>query len=227
MKKILAPIKERILLYIQNKGFEKMKFFENLDISASNFRGKGLYSEVGGEAIAKILSQYKDLNPEWLLTGNGLMLKDYKKESSPYKYQEKTTRATHLPPCLDNTQSAINDNLELYSPEETDTDKWFPEATATIRYHGSDMLEFPPGCILTLKEIGDKDLIVWGQNYCVETAEYRLIKKLQKSNNKNFITAYSSNPEQYADGKLIHEPIDIPKESIKHLFKILGYIVKT
>lgn len=76
MDKILAPIKQRIIQFIDFKGFEKKNFFENLEISASNFRSQSLFSEVGGDVIAKISSAYPEINTEWLLIGKGPMLRD-------------------------------------------------------------------------------------------------------------------------------------------------------
>ena len=75
MDKILAPIKQRILQYVDFKQIERKSFFGDLNVATSNFRGSALYSEVGGDVIAKILSNYTELNAEWLLTGSGEMLK--------------------------------------------------------------------------------------------------------------------------------------------------------
>ncbi len=75
MVKIKAPIKERILQFIDYKGFSKKYFFENLGVSASNFRSQNLYSEISGDVIAKILSQYPVINPDWLIMGTGGMLR--------------------------------------------------------------------------------------------------------------------------------------------------------
>lgn len=76
MEKILAPIKQRIIQYIEYKGIAKGRFFGSIEVSASNFRSKSLYSEVGGDVIAKISSIYPEINLEWLLTGKGNMLKN-------------------------------------------------------------------------------------------------------------------------------------------------------
>ena len=73
--KILAPIKRRIVEFIENQQIEKKFFFENLGVASSNFRGKALYSEVSADIIAKILSLYPNSNAEWFLLGNGEMLK--------------------------------------------------------------------------------------------------------------------------------------------------------
>lgn len=75
MDKILAPIKQRILQFVDYKQIERKNFFGELNVATSNFRGSALYSEVGGDVIAKILSNHPKLNAEWLLTGNGDMLK--------------------------------------------------------------------------------------------------------------------------------------------------------
>lgn len=76
MDKNLAQIKQRIIKYLENKGIVKENFFQMVDISPSNFKSKGLYSEIGGDKIAQILSIYTDLNPTWLITGRGSMLTD-------------------------------------------------------------------------------------------------------------------------------------------------------
>lgn len=76
MDKILAPIKQRIIKFIEFKGFEKIKYYEKLGASASNFRSTSLKSEIGGEVIAKILSLNSDLSSDWLLTGKEPMIKE-------------------------------------------------------------------------------------------------------------------------------------------------------
>ena len=74
MEKI-SPIKENILYFLEKQGITKTDFCEKTGISYANIKGKGLYSEIGGTQIGKILSSYSNLSPEWLLTGNGQMLK--------------------------------------------------------------------------------------------------------------------------------------------------------
>lgn len=74
MDKTLSPIKQRVLKYIDNKRIKKVSFFEITNISASNFKGKAIESELGGDKIVSILTNYKDINPYWLLLGEGEML---------------------------------------------------------------------------------------------------------------------------------------------------------
>lgn len=110
--------------------------------------------------------------------------------------------------------------------EYIDTGDWFKNATAAIRHYGESMLEYPAGCILAIKEVINRDLIVPGRDYVIETSEYRVTKRLQSGKDENYFAAYSTNPEKYADGRLVFEPFEIPKEEIKHLSLVLGYVVK-
>ena len=116
---------------------------------------------------------------------------------------------------LDNTSVA----------EYIDTGDWFKEATAAIRHYGDSMVEYPSGSILALKRVYDLNLLIWGRNYCIETTEFRITKRLQDGG-EDYILAYSSNTETYPDGTLIHSPIKIPKVSIRHIDLVLGCVAK-
>lgn len=122
----------------------------------------------------------------------------------------------------------LNANMNGVSKptEYIDTGDWFKNATAAIRHYGESMIEYPTGCILAIKEVVDRELIVPGRDYVIETSEYRVTKRIQLGKDEQHFTAYSTNPETYADGRLIHEPFDIPKEAITHIFLVLGYVVK-
>lgn len=76
MNKVLAPIKARIIQFIDNHGIDRESFFEKIGVASSNFRGVGRYSEIGGDKIVKILTHFKELNPAWLVMGEGKMLRD-------------------------------------------------------------------------------------------------------------------------------------------------------
>lgn len=72
----ISPIKERILYFIENQGITKKDFCDKTRISYANMRGKSLLSEIGGEQLSEILSQYSEISPDWLVTGRGEMLRN-------------------------------------------------------------------------------------------------------------------------------------------------------
>lgn len=115
MDKILAPIKARIIQFAEIKKITKKDFFEELGVSASNFRSSGLKSEVGGDVIAKILAQYPEINPQWLITGDGEMFKeinppnldDSKDIAVVYDREVKSLQYTDQTETLSNTHGNI------------------------------------------------------------------------------------------------------------------------
>ena len=79
MDKIFT-IKERILYFIENQDIKKVDFFNKTQIASSNFKGEGKKSEIGGDKMVRILTEYPQISAEWLLTGVGEMLKSNKIE---------------------------------------------------------------------------------------------------------------------------------------------------
>jgi len=78
----ISPIKQRILQYIEYKKISKEFFCQKTGISTGNLKGKSLLSEIGGTQIVEILSIFEEISPEWLLTGNGTMIKNITKTSN-------------------------------------------------------------------------------------------------------------------------------------------------
>lgn len=138
----------------------------------------------------------------------------------------------NLIPFYDNVSSIGGNNDRIANmdsvsepTEYIDAGDWFKNATAAIRHYGDSMTEYPPGCILALKEVIERQLVVWGKDYVIETNEYRVTKRVQRGNSDDHIRAYSSNTEAYPDGRLIHEPLDIAWNDVGRIFLVLGYVV--
>ncbi|UIR56074.1 hypothetical protein LZQ00_17645 [Sphingobacterium sp. SRCM116780] len=72
----MSNIKERVLLIAESKGINRMTFFEELGLSYANFKGIQKNSALSSDTVVIILSKYKDINPIWLLIGEGEMYKD-------------------------------------------------------------------------------------------------------------------------------------------------------
>ena len=75
MSNKFSNIKERILYISELKNITREKFFKDLGMTYGNFTGKAKETPVNSNAIENILLKYDDINPEWLLTGKGEILK--------------------------------------------------------------------------------------------------------------------------------------------------------
>ena len=153
----------------------------------------------------------------WLLTGEGDMLLPSTKGKIPL-YDNVTSVGGY-------NDLVANTDDQSRVTEWIDAGDWFPSATSAIHHYGDSMVEYPSGCILALKRVNDPRLLINGENYVIETDEFRITKQIQDDGG-DYIMAYSSNRETYPDGHLIHSPIRIPKESIRHLDLVLGCVIK-
>ncbi len=107
MDKILSPIKQRVIIYLDNQGVKKSVFFKKTGISASNFKGIGAKSELGGDKIVKIITTFTNIHPEWLLTGKGEMLKAH----SPKELTLKEDVSYIIRYLLDNNEELMKKEL--------------------------------------------------------------------------------------------------------------------
>lgn len=71
--KYFSTQKERILQFIEYKGISKNKFYIETGISNGVLDKK---SGLSMETVEKFYSTYPEINPEWLLTGKGNMIKE-------------------------------------------------------------------------------------------------------------------------------------------------------
>jgi hypothetical protein len=78
--------KERLRQFVKYKGMGRNRFEELVGIS-SGYISAGSPS-VGSEIIEKIVRVYPDLDIEWLVTGNGKMIKNpFRNESEAFNYR--------------------------------------------------------------------------------------------------------------------------------------------
>ena len=235
MKKILHKMKifERISTIIEKEGISVRSFESNIGCSngtISKCISKG--SDISSTWVTQIVEKYPRYNPDWLLTGKGAMLKSE---------GEATHKHTHsdikLIPFYDINAEAgtmqISNMDAVSQPDEwIDAGDWFRDADSAMRVHGDSMFPvYKSGSIVVMREVRDKTLIIYGQDYVLETSEYRVIKRIQKSNEKGNWLACSVNEEVWEKGdlagRLIHEPFDININNVHRVFRVLGCVSRT
>ncbi len=219
---MIGTVKDRVIAFIQStnltvKGFERKAGLSN-----------GAVSKMGNSPrsviVEKIIDAFPNLNRDWLLTGEGEMLNS---DTPPA-----ATRAENLIPFYDaETSGGYNGRVGDSTADAPlagyiSAGGWFDgRETAAIRHIGDSMLEYPDGCILVVREVHDRHLLIPGRVYVIETSEYRVTKRLQKGHSPEYIALYSSNPEKYEDGRLVYEPFEVATDDIRRIYSILGYIV--
>lgn len=217
------------------------KIIEHLDLTIDDFgqdinkgRAQSVYDIVNGKTksitqnmVNKIRGVFPQFNEVWLLTGTGEMLNDKPEQSK----EEIPTSKRNLIPLYEDvatiggTDTVANIDPVKASSIQIDAGDWFRGATAAIRHYGDSMTEYSSGCILAIRELNNKNEIVWGRNYVVETDERRITKQIAELDEHNII-CYSTNTEKHPDGRLKHQPIIIPKQDIRYISRVLGSVNK-
>lgn len=215
--------KDRLKEYL---SYKKLSLRELERICGTSNGVLGRLTQSTSPKTLKRIHDNCDLNVNWLLTGEGEMLKEMealqdenldKKRLIPF-YDVETTGGYN---GLVSPSDSIGEIVGYIHPGG-----WFDgRETAAIRHVGDSMIEYPNGCILAVKEVTDIRLLVPGRNYVIETSEYRVTKRVQRGSTSHTIALYSSNEEKYDDGRLIHEPFEVEFEDIRRIFSVLGYIV--
>ena len=212
--------------YIDYKELSVFQFEKKLEVRSTIDKAIKTGSNLRSDILAKILFEFPDVNPDWLLTGKGEMLKSNTSTESNRSNDV-------LIPLYDGVVTASmleNDMRPQTQPVEyVNAGDWFRDATAAMRVHGDSMYpEYQSGSIVALKEVFNKRLIIYGQDYLIETSEYRVIKRLQKSNEKNSWLACSLNQEIWESGelqgRLIHEPFDINLDDVIRIYQVVGSV---
>ena len=205
----------RIEILMRHLGMNARKLAMSVGVSPQTIYDiqKGKHG-ISKDLAEKISAKYLNVSRLWLLTGEGEMLSKGKKIPL---YDDDVT--------IGGVNGSVANVDDAASPTEwIDAGDWFPNATSAIHHYGDSMTEYPSGCILALKRVNNPSLLINGENYVIETDEFRITKQIQDDG--DCIVAYSSNTETYPDGRLIHAPIRIPKESIRHLDLVLGCVIR-
>lgn len=156
----------------------------------------------------KIIQAFPNIRREWLMFESGPMTTD---ESDDKIVVYKSVEELEAP-------------RNIHSMERINPGSLFPQAEVALRNNNDSMTEYPLGCILVMRRVMDKTLLIPGCNYLIETSEFSIVRRLQKGSDEAHITLYSTNTATYADGTQIYEPFEIPIDSVRRVFCILGYI---
>lgn len=207
-------ILERIKQYIDYKSISVAAFEKSIGMSNASF-GKCLKKggAIGTDKLENILSVYPDISPNWLLTGNGDMLRNTT-ELTP------TKDGTGIPlipveamaGCFTGSQTVLLQECDRYVVPA------FKNADFLIYVRGDSMQpRYYSGDMVACKMLSPTDLFFqWGKVYVLDTDQGALIKKVEQGTDDETITLVSEN-ENY-------KPFQIPRRAVYHIAIVMGLI---
>lgn len=191
---------DRFLQYLDRKGITENKATVDCSLSQGLLhQAKSGKSDLGYKTLDKIFDKYQDLNKEWLLTGEGEMLKS---ESVARRTDDKDG----IPFYDINVTASITESFNDI-PEEVQYFISYPplnDCTAAFPVYGESMEpDFYAGEIILVKEIKNVDSMLWGEPYLIITNancdNLRTIKNVYLSQDRTKFILRASNPRYAGD----------------------------
>lgn len=204
--------KERFINYLKEKGIGQTAFEAKAGLSRGSLAQK---TGLTVSSLEKIAASCADLNLEWLITGQGEMLKsnkpsavvNYEHRGAPY-YDVDFIGGFDL---VMNDQTVSPDYYIDFPPYNKDGVVW-----CNVTGHSMEP-EIYHGDMIALKDTNETNpnYLPFGEVYALVTNNYRTIKRLSKSDKEGFIRLVPTNPSpEYA-------PQDIPISHIRKIFQVL------
>ena len=224
----ISTIKDRILTFLKSEGIKKADFYSTTGISDSNFKGKNLSSQLGGDAIVKVLTSYPNLSADWLLVGAGSMLKDdlngiqTADEANP-----STLPTTSMNPSVGTPYYDIDFiggfdevfNSQVNIPATNIVIRGFEKASLWCNVTGHSMEpKINHGDIIALHQCTLND-IQYGEIYAVVLDTIRTIKILRRSPDPDKLRFIPINTNDYDEQ-------EFDKSRIINVFEVIGSISK-
>lgn len=228
---------ERLQYFMGKMGINDNQMTVNAGLSVgligkAKLSGKGMSSI----NIEKILLAYPELSAEWLLTGNGPMMKtegEKKDESGGDLHADERHDAGQLPlatpatipgegiPLLpiDAMAGALTGDVSVLPYEcEYYYVPVFTGADFLITVSGNSMNPtFQSGDIVACKRVPLSGLFFqWGKIYIIDTTQGPLIKRIKPAPSPDHITIVSDNTD--------YDPFQLPASEIRAVALVVGVI---
>ena len=224
-----SQIKQKILLYLTKKGITPYEFYKISGVT------RGILTQNNGineDNLARFIAYASDVNPEWLLTGEGEMLKtnrisrhnpveqvpvvEYKDSEIPQVKQISEPQNNHMRPRIPLNAAAGGLSVALSSVSESECEQMpvipsLPKYDFTIVARGESM---EPVDELACRFIRESAFIQWGRIHVLDTAQGIVVKRIFESD--GHILCRSDN-KGYPD-------FPISKEEIYHMALVVGLL---
>lgn len=209
-------IKDKLLEYGKIKNMNASKFCQYLGLSNGFFTRK---SGITTDILEGILDKCADLNPDWLLTGKGEMLRN--DPSAPHL--QKSPNMAGIP-LVEIEAVAGFGNADFAITEQDVKDYYIvPEFSLLhidfmLKIRGSSMYpKYNSGDVVACTIIKERNFIQWNRCHIIATASQGILcKRLLPSERKGYIRAVSDNTS--------YPPFEIPEEDITGIALVVGVV---
>nr|DAV36840.1 MAG TPA: hypothetical protein [Caudoviricetes sp.] len=223
----ISPIKQRILFFAGTLGISKRDFYAKIGVSRGTLESKTGITE---DVITKFFATYPEVSVEWLMTGEGEMLKN--SPSCKEKKQENSDLVEKIPEVSYNSAigkpyydvdflGGFNEivNSQVSIPTNNIVIQGFEKADFWCNVTGHSMEpKINHGDIIALHKCTLED-IQYGEIYAVVLDTLRTIKILRRSTDPKKLRFVPINTTDYDEQ-------EYPIERIMNVYEVIGSISK-
>ncbi|MFL9845863.1 S24 family peptidase [Flavobacterium rhizosphaerae] len=201
-------VSERIGLYIEKKHISYYAFENSIGASRGSIsKAVKDCKSIGSNVLEKIISVYPDLNPVWLLTGEGDMLLDRDNEDGVNRYYLKTDSTVDIQQVPLYNAEAVAGIIPLFNdakqtqPIDHIAIPNLPKCDGAIYVTGNSMYPLlNSGDIVLYKIVDDiPNSIFWGEMYLLALTvggeEYITVKFIHRADKEGWVKLVSQNPD--------------------------------
>lgn len=194
-----------------NSEAEFARFLDITPQNLSKWRERNTYK------IDILSTKYPEVNTEWLLTGEGEMLKAPKEEENVQIQFTHNSEGVNTIPLL--PMSAQGGSLSdfVMSISADDCERIISpikNMDFAMSVSGESMSpEYPSGSQILIKKINERAFIDWGRVYVLDTCNGSVIKKIMPSNDDGKIKCVSINPE--------YPPFEVSLDDIYGVYRVM------
>lgn len=201
---------EAVIKYLKTSvlGFARSLGYDRADKIYNILKDR---NGISADVAKDITRNYNNIRYEWLLTGQGEMLKiEDDQELSSIPYYDISISA--------GTVNFFKDYPEL--PHSKIQIPFIHGVDLAMPVYGDSMYpKIKNGDVVLLKEVHDKSVIMFGEIYLVITEDYRTLKYVRKGEAKEEVLLVSENDR--------YDPVSMPLNNILHLFLYKGKFEKS
>lgn len=205
-----STIKQNILQFIEYKNITRYEFYKKTGIT------RGILDQNNGmseENTAKLLAYFPEINTEWLITGEGNMLKS----ELPVAKLTGGVMGIPLIPASAMAGAFTGDNQVLLHECDRYVVPVFKGADFLIAVKGNSMYpKYSSGDIVACKKLPIDTFFQWNKIYVLDTCQGPLIKRVKKGRTDDTILIVSDNDK--------YDPFELHKNQVYNIAIVMGAI---
>lgn len=209
----MTNIKSRIIQFAKYEGVALEDFFNKIGVSYSSFKGSSKKTGLNSDTIDVLVTMFPKINLDWLITGEGEMLKSTTKVSVVNK---------NLIPLVGiNAIAGFGSTDWSIEPRDIKGEYLVPDFNGIdfmIYVKGSSMYpKYSSGDIVACKKVIESSFLQWNKAYVVATKSHGImVKRLHQSEDETRLKMVSDNKD--------YPPFEVEKEEITGIALVVGVI---